>query len=121
MKRAVLLIGLFATAAIESAAADQPSAAPSTLLNEVRAACQADAQNLCAGVPEGGGRILNCLAQHKDAVSDACKQAVMKARQAQGQGQSQSPRTRSRPGRESVRDSPRRALPRNRLRTTTSV
>ena len=90
MKRAVLLSGLFATALIELAAADQPSAAPSALLNEVRAACQADAQNLCAGVPEGGGRILNCLAQHKDAVSDACKQAVMKARQAQGAGQSQS-------------------------------
>jgi hypothetical protein len=89
MKRAVMLFGLFATAAIESAAADQPSAAPSTLLNEVRAACQADAQNLCPGVPEGGGRILSCLAQHKDAVSDACKQAVMKARQAQGQGQNQ--------------------------------
>lgn len=91
MKRAVMLFGLFATAAIESAVADQPSAAPSTLLNEVRAACQADAQTLCPGVPEGGGRILNCLAQHKDAVSDACKQAVLKARQAQGQGQSQSP------------------------------
>jgi Cysteine rich repeat len=90
MRRAVMLFGLFATAAIESAAADQPSAAPSTLLNEVHAACQADAQNLCPGVREGGGRILSCLAQHKDAVSDACKQAVTKARQAQGQGQGQS-------------------------------
>jgi hypothetical protein len=89
MKRAMMLFGLFATAAIQSAAADQPSAAPSQLLNDVRAACQADAQNLCPGVQEGGGRILSCLAQHKDAVSDACKQAVMKARQAQNQGQDQ--------------------------------
>jgi Cysteine rich repeat len=88
MKRAMMLFGLFTAAAIESAAADQPSAAPSTLLDEVRAACQADAQNLCPGVQAGGGRILNCLAQHKDAVSDACKRALMKAGQAQGQGQS---------------------------------
>jgi hypothetical protein len=90
MKWAVTLFGLFVTAAIESTAADQPSAASSTLLNEVRAACQADAQNVCPGVQAGGGRILNCLAQHKDTVSDACKQALIKARQAQGQGQGQS-------------------------------
>jgi hypothetical protein len=86
MKRAVILFGLFLTAAIESTAADQPSGPSSSLLNEVRAACQADAQNLCPGVPAGGGRILACLAQHKDAVSDACKQALIKAAQAQGQG-----------------------------------
>jgi hypothetical protein len=91
MKRAMMLFGLFTAAAIESAAADQPSAASSTLLDEVRAACQADAQNLCPGVQAGGGRILNCLAQHKDAVSDACKQALMKAGQAQGQGPSPVP------------------------------
>jgi hypothetical protein len=82
-----MLFGLFTAAAIESAAAEQPSAAPSTSLNEVRAACQADAQNLCPGVQAGGGRILNCLAQHKDTVSDACKQALMKAGQSQDQGQ----------------------------------
>src|ERR1700689_5022476 len=89
MNRAVMLYGLFIAAAIESAAADQPSAATSTLLNEVRVACQADAQNLCPGVQAGGGRIISCLAQHKDTVSDACKQALIKARQAQGQGQNQ--------------------------------
>jgi len=91
MKRVMMLFGLFATAAIESAAADQPSAASSALLDQVRAACQADAQNLCSGVQAGGGRIINCLAQHKDAVSDACKQALMKAGQAQGQAQSPVP------------------------------
>ena len=89
MKRTVLLLGMLAAAAIEHAAADQPGAVTSTLMNEVRAACQTDAQNLCAGVQAGGGRILSCLAQHKDAVSDSCKQALMKARQAQGQGPGQ--------------------------------
>jgi hypothetical protein len=86
MMRAVLLFGLCTSATIESAAADQSSAATSTLLSEVRAACQTDAQNLCSGVQAGGGRILSCLAQHQDAVSDGCKQALMKARQAQSQG-----------------------------------
>jgi hypothetical protein len=86
MKRAVVLFSLLTSAAIESAAADQSPEAASALLNELRAACQTDAQNLCSGVQAGGGRIVSCLAQHKDAVSDPCKQALMKARQAQGQG-----------------------------------
>jgi hypothetical protein len=43
-----------------------------------RAACGADIQKLCPGVQPGGGRILACLKQHKDEVSDACKQAVQK-------------------------------------------
>jgi hypothetical protein len=46
---------------------------------EARAACDTDIQKLCPGVPPGGGRILNCLKQHKDQVSDVCKQAVIKA------------------------------------------
>jgi hypothetical protein len=44
-----------------------------------RAACEADGQKLCTGVQPGGGRILACLKQHKDQVSDGCKQAVQKA------------------------------------------
>ena len=44
-----------------------------------RAACETDIQKLCTGVQPGGGRILACLKQHKDEVSDGCKQAVMKA------------------------------------------
>jgi len=41
----------------------------------LRAACSADIQKLCAGVQPGGGRIMACLKQHKDEVSDGCKQA----------------------------------------------
>jgi hypothetical protein len=91
MNRAVVLFSLLTSAAIESAAADQPPAATSALLNEVRAACQTDAQNLCAGVQAGGGRIVSCLVQHKDAVSDTCKQALIKAREAQGQSPTTTP------------------------------
>lgn len=46
---------------------------------DARAACDTDIQKLCAGVQPGGGRILSCLKQHKDQVSDVCKQAVIKA------------------------------------------
>jgi hypothetical protein len=88
MKWAGLLFRVFAAAAVQSAIADEAPVPSSPALNELRAACQSDAQTLCRGVPPGGGRILNCLAQHKNAVSDACKQAVMKARQAQGLGES---------------------------------
>jgi Cysteine rich repeat len=38
--------------------------------------CGQDAQKFCAGVQPGGGRIVNCLKQHKDSLSDACKQAA---------------------------------------------
>ena len=46
---------------------------------QARAACASDIQKLCAGVPSGGGKIVACLKQHKDQVSDGCKQAVLAA------------------------------------------
>jgi hypothetical protein len=48
-------------------------------LDDVRAACAADVQRLCAGVPSGGGRIFACLKQHQDQVSNPCKQAIATA------------------------------------------
>jgi hypothetical protein len=57
-----------------------PAQAPSQqAVADARAACATDIQNFCAGVQPGGGRILACLKQHKDQVSDGCKQAVIKA------------------------------------------
>jgi Cysteine rich repeat len=41
-----------------------------------RGACRADAQKLCAGVEHGGGRILDCLANQKDKLSDDCRKMV---------------------------------------------
>src|ERR1019366_9061908 len=46
-----------------------------------RTACAADVQKLCSNVPTGGGRIIACLQQHKDEVSDRCKQAIASAMQ----------------------------------------
>jgi hypothetical protein len=45
-------------------------------LDAIRAACAGDAQKLCAGVPFGGGRIVACLKQHQDALSNQCKLAA---------------------------------------------
>jgi hypothetical protein len=45
-------------------------------LSAIRDACAGDAQKLCAGVQPGGGRVVACLKEHKDALSDRCKQAA---------------------------------------------
>jgi Cysteine rich repeat len=43
---------------------------------EEEAACRADFQKFCQGVMPGGGRIVSCLANHKDKISSACKKVV---------------------------------------------
>jgi hypothetical protein len=71
MKSLTLLLFVCAAAAVQSAQADnQPS------LAAIQAACAGDAQKLCAGVQPGGGRIVACLKEHKDALSAQCKQAA---------------------------------------------
>ncbi|MGO8788639.1 MAG: cysteine rich repeat-containing protein [Terriglobia bacterium] len=56
------------------AGSPQPSADP-------RTACAADVQKLCPNVPTGGGRIIACLKQHQQEVSQGCKQAIIGAMQ----------------------------------------
>lgn len=36
-------------------------------------ACQGDVQQFCQGVQQGGGRIVQCLTQHKQQLSPGCK------------------------------------------------
>jgi len=45
----------------------------------LRTGCTDDAQKFCANVEPGGGRILQCLKDHKDSLSDKCKQAAQQA------------------------------------------
>jgi len=66
----VLLVVCAATAGQSVLAQDQPN------LAAIRDACAQDAQKLCAGVQPGGGRIVACLKDHKDSLSDRCKQAA---------------------------------------------
>ncbi len=64
----------------------QPTRPSPDMMREVRAACASDVQKLCPGVQPGGGRIMQCLGEHKSEVSETCKQAVLKARQGSSAG-----------------------------------
>jgi hypothetical protein len=69
MKRLTLLLLACAIAVASGARADDPMAG-------IRAACADDAQKLCAGVARGGGRIVACLKEHKDSLSERCREAA---------------------------------------------
>ena len=90
MKKTMLLLTLCAAFAARSAIAELPPApsplptpapAPSPSPNAVRAACETDVPKVCPGIQPGGGRIIQCLVQHQNEVSEACKQALAKAKQ----------------------------------------
>jgi hypothetical protein len=74
MKKLGLLVLCGFACGIPSAYADE--AAGQAIL---RAGCAEDVQRLCAGVQPGGGRIVACLKEHKDALSDKCKEAAQQA------------------------------------------
>ena len=41
-----------------------------------RQACQADFEKYCPGVEPGGGRVIECLAQHLDRLTAECQKVV---------------------------------------------
>jgi hypothetical protein len=49
---------------------------PREVLFVLRSACGGDIRTLCAGVPPGGGRIVECLASQAGALSPACKDVL---------------------------------------------
>jgi hypothetical protein len=49
---------------------------PREVLFVLRSACGGDVRTLCAGVPAGGGRIIECLASQAPALSPACKDVL---------------------------------------------
>ncbi|MBV8765431.1 MAG: hypothetical protein JO137_10860 [Hyphomicrobiales bacterium] len=62
--RCVLLSATFlATSAMAQTAAE-------------RSACRTDFQKLCKGTKPGGGRVLACLSQQRDQLSEACRKVV---------------------------------------------
>jgi len=72
MKRLALLV-LCTAAGFPRAHADEAAA-----MAILRAGCAQDAQRLCAGVQPGGGRVIACLKEHKDTLSDKCKEAAQR-------------------------------------------
>jgi hypothetical protein len=69
--------GAPATAAAPAAAAPAVIALrpmrPREELFVLRSACGGDVRSLCAGIPVGGGRIVQCLASQAGALSPACR------------------------------------------------
>jgi len=49
---------------------------PREILFVMRSACGADVQSLCAGVPAGGGRIIECLASQSASLSPSCREVL---------------------------------------------
>lgn len=74
----VLLAGaLFAA----PAAAQQPAAQQATPAQRAAArACMPDVRAHCAGVQRGEGRILACLQQNRERVSQPCREAMAAGR-----------------------------------------
>jgi len=42
----------------------------------LQGACKSDLQSLCAGVQPGGGRIRDCMKEHRAQLSAGCKMAI---------------------------------------------
>jgi hypothetical protein len=71
-----LLLSLTVSSVSPARAAQSAQAGDHESLAAIQAACAEDAKKLCAGVQPGGGRIVACLREHKDSLSDRCKQAA---------------------------------------------
>lgn len=56
-------------------AQDQDSAPPAGK-GGAREACKPDVDKFCSGVQAGGGHIISCMRQHRDELSQACKDAI---------------------------------------------
>jgi hypothetical protein len=68
------LLVLAATVLVPSATL--PGAALAQGGGPVRAACQSDIHALCGSVQPGGGRIRDCMREHRAELSAACKIAI---------------------------------------------
>jgi cysteine rich repeat protein len=79
--RATVLLLL--TATVIPAVAQQPTKEQE--LQMIRANCGPDIQRLCQGVEPGGGRLKECLMQHKEQMSVGCAQTLQKLKAQQGQ------------------------------------
>lgn len=66
---ALVLAAYACLAGTSSAIAAQPT-------EEQRAACMEDFKRLCAGARPGGGRVMQCLGEHKAELSPVCQSAM---------------------------------------------
>ena len=88
MMRATVFCGAAVAALLaHSVLAQTPPAGPPPGAGKMREACAADVKKLCPDTPMGGGKIMQCLKEHSDSVSDGCKQAMAAAKAAHDQQQ----------------------------------
>jgi Cysteine rich repeat len=71
------LAGVLVVSAAATAQLDLAQAQSATQI--LTAGCADDARKFCSDVPPGGGRIIACLRQNKDSLSEQCKQAAAQA------------------------------------------
>jgi hypothetical protein len=79
------LVTALTAAAITPAAAQAAMGDP--VRKQVREACEADFKALCEGIRPGGGRVLQCLEEHREQVSPACISALEQAKTARSGAQ----------------------------------
>jgi Cysteine rich repeat len=92
----ILLVGVFVGTQFDIAHAEsnasQPSGATSGLPPEAknpaiiaaRLACNAEIDTFCSSIRPGGGRIVRCLVEHKNELSQNCIDGMRKAKAALG-------------------------------------
>lgn len=51
-------------------------------MKDVHAACEEDVGTHCHDVKPGGGRIMKCMKEHKDQLSETCKAEIEKKKEA---------------------------------------
>lgn len=72
-----MMLGAMMTLACGNMPASAQAANPAA--GQARTACAADVRILCSGVIPGGGRIVQCMREKKDQLSEGCKSALMAA------------------------------------------
>ena len=45
-------------------------------MKDIKEACHADVEKFCSGVEKGKGRIMRCMKEHKEFLSDVCKKEI---------------------------------------------
>jgi hypothetical protein len=95
-----LLLSLTIFSGFPAKAAQSDQTSDRQALAATRSACAEDVQKFCANVQPGGGRIVACLKEHKDSLSDRCKQAAAQVTSPGGSapGAGSSPATPAGPG-----------------------
>ncbi|MFG1345022.1 cysteine rich repeat-containing protein [Xanthobacter autotrophicus DSM 431] len=78
-RTALLALPVLALGLVPGAPALAQAQAPAVSVDQLKAlrtACEADVKKLCAGIQPGGGRIVQCLKDHRQEVSPPCQASI---------------------------------------------